>query len=102
MGDEIPLGESNWTNNASGIKKFLLNYGLISVICMLLLTLKLLKINFCRDSIVFFVVLWLAYIVRDLLQSQFWLIIAILGFYNLKFNSCNTNNTTNLHYQPKK
>lgn len=84
IGDELPEGDANWANHASGIKKFFLNYGLIGVLSMLLLTVKILKINYCRENLVFFIVLWTAYIVRDLLQSQFWLIIAILGFYNLK------------------
>lgn len=84
IGDEIEIGDSSWTNHASGIKKFFLNYGLVGVIFMVLLTVGLLKDNFCSRTVVFFIVLWMAYIVRDLLQSQFWLIIAILGFYNLK------------------
>ena len=84
IGDEIEIGDSSWTNHASGIKKFFLNFGLVGVIFMILLTLGLLKASFCSRTLVFFIVLWTAYIVRDLLQSQFWLIIAILGFYNLK------------------
>lgn len=84
IGDEIELGELNWTNHSSGIKKFFLNFGLVGVIFMVLLTVGLLKANLCSRTLVFFVVIWAAYIARDLLQSLFWLIIAMLGFYNLK------------------
>ena len=90
IGDELPAGDANWGNHASGIKKFFLNYGLIGVLCMLLLTLRLLKQNYCKEAIVFFIVLWVAYVVRDLLQSQFWLIIAILGFCNIKLMDWNS------------
>lgn len=84
MGDEIESGDSSWTNHASGIKKFFMNFGLAGIFFMVLLTLGLLRRNFCSRTVNFFIVIWLAYIARDLLQSQFWLIIAILGFFNLK------------------
>ena len=91
IGDEIELGDSNWTNHASGIKKFFLNFGIVGVIFMVLLTVGLLKANLCSRTMAFFVVVWAAYIARDLLQSLFWLIIVILGFYNLKSISIKEN-----------
>lgn len=83
MGDEIKIGYESWTNHASGIKKFFVNFGLLGIITMILLTGLLLKRNYCRETLVFFVVIWMAFLVRDMLQTMFWLIIAILGFYNL-------------------
>ena len=90
IGDEMAEGEVNWANHASGIKKYLVNFGIVGVVTMILLTLLLLRMNYCRATLVFFIVIWTAYIVRDLLQSQFWLILAILGFFNLK--NINRNN----------
>lgn len=84
MGDEIPIGYASWTNHASGIKKFFVYYGLLGIITMIVLTILLLKRNYCRQSLAFFIVIWLAFIARDMLQTQFWLIIAILGFFNIK------------------
>jgi hypothetical protein len=84
MGDKVGTGALNWTNHSSGIKKFFLNYGIVGVLFMVLLTLGLLKTNFCPRTVVFTIVIWSAFIVRDLLASQFWLIIAILGYCNLK------------------
>lgn len=84
MGDEIPIGYASWTNHSSGIKKFFVNFGLLGIITMILLTVLLLYRNYCRQSLVFFIIIWLGFIIRDLLQSQFWLIIAILGFFNIK------------------
>lgn len=84
MGDEIPIGYASWTNHASGIKKFFVNFGLLGIITMIVLTVMLLYRNYCRQSLTFFIVIWLGFIVRDMLQTQFWLIIAILGFFNIK------------------
>ena len=84
MGDEIKVGNTSWTNHASGIKKFFVYYGVFGVMNMIMLTLLLLKVYYCRSTIVFFVVIWLAFLVRDMLQTQFWLTLAILGFHNLK------------------
>lgn len=84
MGDEIPIGYASWTNHASGIKKFFVNFGLLGIITMIVLTILLLKRNYCRQSLVFFIVIWSGFLVRDMLQTQFWLIIAILGFFNIK------------------
>lgn len=84
MGDEIPIGYASWTNHASGIKKFFVNFGLLGIIAMIALTVTLLYRNYCRQSLAFFIVIWLGFIVRDMLQTQFWLIIAILGFFNIK------------------
>lgn len=82
MGDEIKTGYANWTNHASGIKKFFVNFGLLGIITMVLITCLLLKQNYCRETLMFFVVIWLGFLVRDMLQTQFWLILAVLGFYN--------------------
>lgn len=87
MRDEIKIGYQNWTNHASGIKKYFVFYGVMGVLVMLLLTVLLLKRNYCRATLVFFCVIWMAFLVRDMLQTLFWLIIAILGFYNLKEES---------------
>lgn len=87
MGDEMAQGEMNWANHASGIKKFFVNFGIAGILALIMVTVSLLKPNYCRAALVFFVVIWTAQIVRDLLQSQFWLIIAILGFFNLKDKS---------------
>lgn len=84
MGDEIRVGNTSWTNHASGIRKFFVYYGVFGVMNMILLTLLLLKVNYCRSSIVFFIVIWLAFLVRDMLQTPFWLTLAILGFDNLR------------------
>lgn len=84
MGDEIPIDYASWTNHSSGIKKFFVNFGLLGIITMIVLTIMLIKRNYCRQSLVFFIVIWLGFIVRDMLQTQFWFIIAILGFFNIK------------------
>jgi len=94
MGDEIPTGYASWTNHASGIKKFFVNFGLLGIITMIVLTILLLKRNYCRQSLVFFIVIWLGFIVRDMLHTQFWLIIAILGFFNIKHIYLKDNNNT--------
>lgn len=83
MGDEIKVGYGSWTNHASGIKKFFVNFGLLGIITMILLTGLLLKRNYCRETLLFFIIIWMAFLVRDMLQTSFWLILAILGFYNL-------------------
>ena len=94
MGDEIKISNTSWTNHASGIKKFFVYYGLLGVVNMVLLTLLLLKVNYCRSTLVFFVVIWLSFLVRDMLQTHFWLTLTILGFYNLKrLDVCIPNDT---------
>ena len=89
MGDEMRMDYSNWTNHASGIKKFFVNFGLMGIITMIMLTCLLLKYYYCRETLVFFIIIWMAFLVRDMLQTQFWLILAMLGFYNLKINTLN-------------
>ena len=84
IGDEITNNNTSWTNHASGIKKFFVNFGLLGVLNMIMLTLLLLKANYCRSTLVFFVVIWLSFLVRDMLQTHFWLTLVILGFHNLK------------------
>jgi len=83
MGDEIKPGYTSWTNHASGIKKFFVNFGLLGIITMIMLTYMLLKRNYCRETLIFFIIVWMSFLVRDMLQTRFWLIITILGFYNL-------------------
>lgn len=84
IGDEIKVGYNSWTNHASGIKKYFVNYGILGIIVMILLTHLMLKYYYCRSALVFFIVIWLAFLVRDMLQTPFWLTLVILGFYNLK------------------
>ena len=78
--DELTQGD-NWTVQASGYKKFIVNHGIVGFALVILLLVILLRNNWCFASVVFFTIVLLAFIVRDLLTSPLWLTIAIIGMY---------------------
>ena len=77
---ELTQGD-NWTVQASGYKKFIVNHGIVGFALVILLLVILLRNNWCFASVVFFTIVLLAFIVRDLLTSPLWLTIAIIGMY---------------------
>ena len=89
----------NWSNNSSGYKKFIVHEGIVGlVVIMALITAMFLKNKKNAKTFIFFIILVMAFLVRNLLQSPLWLSIAILGFYllgnenNLKVNPIENNN----------
>lgn len=70
----------NWSNNSSGYKKFIVHEGIVGlVIIMTLITAMFLNKRNAK-TLVFFIILVMAFLVRNLLQSPLWLSMAILGF----------------------
>lgn len=92
----------NWANNSSGYKKFIVHEGIVGLVILLgFITTMFLK-NRNANTLVFFIILVMAFVVRNLLQNPLWLSMAILGFYllgnenNLKVRSIEYNDDDNL------
>lgn len=81
--------DNNWTSNTSGLKKFIVMYGLIGLFLLFFFLLLLFRSNMCTYSWVFFVVLIVGFIPRSMLTSPYWLYIILVGFPVLKWRSSN-------------
>lgn len=79
---QLEKGE-DWTYNASGYKKVIVHRGIIGLAVILLVLILLFWFNRNLATLSFFVIVLLAYLVRDLLMSPLWLSIVIIGFYLL-------------------
>lgn len=78
------LNESNnWTIQASGYKKFIVNHGIVGLSIVLLFMVILFLNNTSVASFIFFTIVVVAFLVRDLLTTPLWLTIAIIGMYIL-------------------
>ena len=88
----------DWTNNSSGYKKFIVHDGIVGMVIFMTLIITMFLKNRNAKTLMFFIILVLAFLVRNLLQNPMWLSIAILGFYllgnenNLKVNPIENNN----------
>lgn len=88
----------DWSNNSSGYKKFIVHDGIIGLVVFMSLIITMFLKNRNAKTLMFFIILVVAFLVRNLLQNPMWLSIAILGFYllgnenNLKVNPIENNN----------
>ena len=82
----------DWITNTSGYKKFIVLHGIVGLTLLMLLMLILLWDNFNGASLVFIIMVVVAFFVRNLLTSTLWLSITIIGMYILG-RSQNTKNT---------
>ena len=73
--------EENWTTRASGYKKFIVFHGIVGFAMIILLMLILLWDNLSKESFVFFVMVLLAFLVRNMLTTPLWLTVTIIGMY---------------------
>ncbi len=80
--DQLTEG-NNWTIQASGYKKFIVNHGIVGLSIVLLFMVILFLNNISVASFVFFTIVVVAFLVRDLLTTPLWLTIAIIGMYIL-------------------
>ncbi len=80
IGREMEYG-NNWAMNSSGVRKYIVYNGIIGFAILMLFMLVLLKQHFNYKTFILFVVAVVAFLVRDMLRTQFWLFIVILGFY---------------------
>ncbi len=71
---------SDWTYNCSGYKKFIVHHGLVGFVGFMICIILLMFYNRNVPSLFFFILVTLAFFVRDLLQSPLWISIAIIGF----------------------
>lgn len=87
--------EENWTTKASGYKKFIVFHGIVGLAIVLLLLLILFWDNCSKASLVFFVMVFLAFWVRNMLTTPLWLTITIVGMYiigsDTRYPKLNTN-----------
>ncbi len=88
MASEIDTN-NNWTSNTSGIKKFILMYGLIGLFLIFFFLILIFKKNKCAYSWVFLIILIVGFIPRSMLSSPYWLYIILVGFPVLKWRSLN-------------
>ena len=78
---------NDWTANTSGIKKFIVLYGLVNLLLLSIFFLKLLKDNWCINSIVFFIIVLVGFIPRSMLLSSYWLFICLTAVPVLKWQT---------------
>lgn len=78
---------NNWTSNTSGIKKFIVMYGLVGLFLLSFFLFLLFQKNQCAYSWVFLIVVIMGFIPRSMLLSPYWLYIVLLGFPYLKWLS---------------
>lgn len=78
--DQLTEG-NNWTVQASGYKKFIVNHGIVGLAIVLLLMLMLFWNNRSMASLVYVLIVVVAFLVRDLLTSPLWLTLAVIGTY---------------------
>lgn len=78
--DQLTKG-NNWTVQASGYKKFIVNHGIVGLAIVLLLMLMLFWNNRSMASFVYVLIVVVAFLVRDLLTSPLWLTLAVIGTY---------------------
>ena len=68
---------SNWTSNTSGIKKYIVYYGLIGLFFLFIFCILLLAKNWSISSAIFFIVVIVGFIPRSMLLSPYWLFICL-------------------------
>ncbi len=78
--DQLTEG-NNWTVQASGYKKFIVYHGIVGFSLVLLLMLMLFWNNRSMASLVYVLIVVVAFLVRDLLTSPLWLTLAVIGTY---------------------
>ncbi len=76
-------GGDNWTSKASGYKKFIVHHGIVGLSIVLFMMVILFWNNRSTASFVFFIMVVLAFLVRDLLTSPLWLTTAVIGMYTI-------------------
>lgn len=77
------ISGNDWTTNSSGLKKFIVHFGLVGLSLGMLMILSLYRKNKNKKTLAFLVILVTAFVVRNLLFGALWLSIAILGFSTL-------------------
>ena len=83
LGRELAHSEDKWTDDSSGIKKFILWNGLIGTFLVFLFVIMLVWYNRCPLAVVLGLCAIMNFIVRDLLLSPMWITIVILGIFVL-------------------
>ena len=78
---------NNWTTNTSGIKKFIVFHGLVSLILLSIFFLMLFINNRCIKSFVFLVVVVVGFLPRSMLLSPYWLFICLTAIPVLKWQT---------------
>lgn len=73
----------DWTNNSSGYKKFIVHDGIVGMVIFMSFIITMFLGNRNAKTLIFFIILVIAFLVRNLLQNPLWMSIAILGFYLL-------------------
>lgn len=81
----------NWTNDSSGIRKFIIWNGLIGTALVFLYMLVLLLQHRSYGSFVIWVCVVANFLVRDLLLTPMWMIITILGVFVLHLDRLEQN-----------
>jgi hypothetical protein len=72
---------SSWTSNTSGYKKFIVHYGTVGFSIIIGLMLILLLDNKKRASLMYGIMVIVAFLVRDMLTTPLWMTCAIIGMY---------------------
>lgn len=72
---------SNWTVDTSGYKKFIVRHGTVGFAIVLGLMLILLLDNKKRASLMYGIMVIIAFLVRDMLTTPLWMTCAIIGMY---------------------
>jgi len=79
--------DNDWTSNTSGVKKFILMYGLVSLCLLSIFFLMLFVNNRCVKSFVFVVVVVVGFFPRSMLLSPYWLFICLTAIPVLKWRT---------------
>ena len=72
---------SSWTSNTSGYKKFIVRHGTVGFAIIMGLMLILLLDNKKRASLMYGIMVVVAFLVRDMLTTPLWMTCAIIGMY---------------------
>ncbi len=75
---------NNWTSNTSGIKKFIVMYGLVGLILVFVFFIRYFLKYRSSSSFVFLIVLVVGFIPRSMVLTPFWFFVSLLAFPVLK------------------
>lgn len=77
----------DWTTNTSGYKKFIVHNGIVGFAIVMALMLVLWLDNRKRSTLMFVIMVIVAFLVRDMLTTPLWMTCAIIGMYILGADS---------------
>lgn len=99
IGETLHKDDYDWTTHASGYKKFIVFHGIVGLAIVLLLLAVLVFYNFSKASLVFCVMVFLAFWVRNMLTTPLWLTITIIGMYLIGSDNGSLNLNTNYKFR---